>query len=108
MNRRLIHIDIAKGILIIFVIMGHTDFGESLNIMHKLILWFHMPAFFIISGLFFENSNQSLTNNLYKKYVQRYVVPYFSWCILGYFIFPFEPIYKNIVRILLTIIFQYI
>lgn len=99
MNKRLIHIDIAKGILIFFVIMGHTDFGDNFNIVHKLILWFHMPAFFIISGLFFENNNYNLIASC-GKYLHRYVVPYISWCFLGFLIFPFEPISKNLIRII--------
>lgn len=37
-------IDIAKGLLIMLVVTGHSGIDA------KYIFWFHMPAFFIISG----------------------------------------------------------
>ena len=50
-------IDILKGIMIIFVVIGHI----SNNIPLMDVFWFHMPAFFIISGLLFSNRNMELT-----------------------------------------------
>ena len=43
-------VDIAKGLLIILVVVGHTS-GLDHDV-SRYILWFHMPCFFIISGLF--------------------------------------------------------
>ena len=50
---RMNHIDIAKGILMIFVIIGHII---NLNIyltyvIKSFIYSFHMPAFFVITGI---------------------------------------------------------
>lgn len=38
--------DILKGILIIFVVIGHS----SIHIPYINFFWFHMPAFFMITG----------------------------------------------------------
>jgi fucose 4-O-acetylase-like acetyltransferase len=46
---RLHYIDIAKGIGIILVVVGHTSTPLYL---HNIIYQFHMPLFFILSGLF--------------------------------------------------------
>ena len=43
-------IDIAKGILILLVVWGHSSIYFT-----KYIYWFHMPAFFMISGLFVKD-----------------------------------------------------
>ena len=51
-NGRLAYIDIAKGILIILVVIGHILKGSVFvtKAMIRIINAFHMPAFFIISG----------------------------------------------------------
>lgn len=38
--------DILKGLLIVTVVMGHTSFKIPLIDVY----WFHMPAFFMITG----------------------------------------------------------
>jgi len=47
-------VDIAKGIGIILVVMGHNDFALISPFAHKLIYSFHMPMFFFMSGMFFK------------------------------------------------------
>jgi acyltransferase len=51
MNKRIGWIDIAKGITILLVIVGHTLIGYKVN---DYIYAFHMPLFFICSGLLFK------------------------------------------------------
>lgn len=41
--------DVAKGVGIILVIMGHANCP---NLPHGIICSFHMPLFFFLSGLF--------------------------------------------------------
>lgn len=98
---RLNHIDIAKGLLIFLVIIGHTDFGTSLHAVQTFIFWFHMPAFYMISGMFLKEPTFSplCDCTFLKKQISRYVIPYVSWCVLGYIVFHSEPISKNFVRI---------
>jgi fucose 4-O-acetylase-like acetyltransferase len=71
-------VDIAKGLLILLVVVGHTS-GLN-NDVSRYILWFHMPCFFIISGLFMKTDG-TLRNEVRKK-VLRIVVPYACFSIL--------------------------
>jgi fucose 4-O-acetylase-like acetyltransferase len=52
--KRVGYVDIAKGIGIILVVMGHNDFALISPFAHKLIYSFHMPMFFFMSGIFFK------------------------------------------------------
>lgn len=45
-SKRMIEYDIAKGIGIIAVLLGHSKIGVD------IIYTFHMPLFFVISGYF--------------------------------------------------------
>lgn len=79
-------IDICKGIAIIFVVMGHvvSSFHNSgllkeataFNYVGKLIYSFHMPLFFMISGLLFTKSKQSPLGQCLKKKIAAYGIPY--------------------------------
>ena len=49
MKNRVTYLDLAKGIGIILVVLGHME-----NISSELRIWissFHMPLFFVISGM---------------------------------------------------------
>ena len=48
---RNIELDILKGIMIIFVVIGHTNIA----IPFMDVYWFHMRAFFLISGYLAKN-----------------------------------------------------
>jgi uncharacterized membrane protein YcfT len=45
--KRVEYVDIAKGIGITLVVMGHNDFALISPFAHKLIYSFHMPMFFL-------------------------------------------------------------
>ncbi len=51
-EKRLNSIDIAKGIGIILVVIGHTNTPFGIG---KVIYQFHMPLFFILSGFFYKD-----------------------------------------------------
>jgi fucose 4-O-acetylase-like acetyltransferase len=76
--KRIETLDIAKGLLIILVVIGHS--GSFLT---KYIFWFHMPAFFFISGLLFKKIS---TYYECKQYIVRkfksYGVLYLSYFVL--------------------------
>lgn len=50
-TRRIDFIDIARGIGIVFVVLGHNLWSKSLG--SAVIFNFHMPLFFFLSGMFF-------------------------------------------------------
>lgn len=47
-NQRIEYIDIAKGVGIILMIMGHIGYGE---LFHRFIHAFHMPLFYFFQML---------------------------------------------------------
>lgn len=53
-KNRLEELDIARGIGILLVIMGHLySQSSTLNNIQKFVYTFHMPLFFIIAGCTF-------------------------------------------------------
>ena len=52
--KRLIHIDIARGVGILLIVLGHNPIlGDHMGT-YRLIYAFHVPLFFFLSGLFFK------------------------------------------------------
>lgn len=86
-------IDVAKGIGIILVVIGHS-FRDNMRIesvfceyIYQIIYAFHMPFFFAISGLTFYQSftkNNVNKKNLFIKKVKRLVVPAISYAAFIY------------------------
>ena len=68
---RLGYIDVAKGIGILCVMLGH--FG--IQAIDKVVFTFHMPLFFLISG-YFINDNVSIWEFVKRK-ISRLLVPYY-------------------------------
>lgn len=77
---RLGFIDVAKGIGIICVMLGHLG-SEMID---KVVFTFHMPLFFLISGYFLNDSVPIL--EFIKKKAKQLLIPYYvtggSICIL--------------------------
>ena len=48
-NSRIVSVDILKGLLILCVCLGHTYFVYG-----NVLFWFHIPAFFFMSGINFK------------------------------------------------------
>ena len=76
MQKRIGYFDTAKGILILLMIIGHI-WNDGL--VHDLIYSFHMPAFFVISGLLFWQSaflKKPVVVALLGK-IRSLLIPYF-------------------------------
>lgn len=75
-NRRLTWVDVIKGFLMILVVIGHYP-GELDFPLVTYIYWFHMPAFFILSGLFFKPIMEKglMKSSIHKRFMQL-IVPY--------------------------------
>lgn len=80
---RLNNIDIAKGIGIILVVMGHNDFSLVSPLAFKLIYSFHMPLFFFLSGIFFRPSMPFL--ELVRRRYNSVLKPFFFILLLIFF-----------------------
>ena len=76
-EKRIEYMDIVRGICIIYMIAGHIDFGVQFD---HYIHAFHMPLFFLLSGLFWKKPD-----NL-KKYLikisKKILAPYFIWALI--------------------------
>jgi len=90
MNKnRITYFDLAKGIGIILVVLGHME-----NISSELRIWissFHMPLFFIISGMLMAAKNEigiepkgeeKSVTELVKKKVRGILIPYFWFSLI--------------------------
>jgi fucose 4-O-acetylase-like acetyltransferase len=75
-KKRLNWVDVTKGFLMILVVIGHFP-GQLDFPLGKYIYWFHMPAFFLLSGLFFKPvlEKGKTKEVIYKRFMQL-IVPY--------------------------------
>lgn len=69
-------IDVAKGIGIVLVVFGHvhSQFHIDLQPAYNFITLFHVPLFFFISGIFYNESTPLVTYA--KKKFLRLFIPY--------------------------------
>jgi fucose 4-O-acetylase-like acetyltransferase len=86
-KQRELWIDIARGLAIIFVVIDHIPNDP----IHIFIHWFHIPAFFIISGYLFRPiSDWSDFYAWLRKKVEHFLPPYITYIliitILNYFL----------------------
>lgn len=75
--KRLNYIDVAKGIGMLLVVIGHC----SNTIANKYIYSFHMPLFFIITGILYRihyDQTKMITINIKKKFCSL-MIPYVIW-----------------------------
>lgn len=84
-SNRLEWVDIAKGITILLMVIGHTSIPEPIS---KYIWSFHMPFFFFVSGMFYSPDKYSKFKNLLSRRVYTLIIPYTFFSVivmLGYF-----------------------
>lgn len=84
-NKRLVWIDILKGLAILLVVLGHFTYSKDNNGIKHLIYSFHMPLFFILAGctaaISLEHSKS--VSSFYKKRFISVFIPYSVWCFVG-------------------------
>lgn len=81
--KRIGYVDIAKGLGIVLVVMGHNDFALISPLAHKLIYSFHMPMFFFMSGMFF-NPDMPFWTFICRRF-DRVLRPFLFTLLLIYF-----------------------
>lgn len=96
--KRLQYYDMLKGILIITVVMGHA----GLSIFGFDVFWFHMPAFFMVSGVLTNKFIDYKSKKQIQQKAKRLFVPYLSWSIVLYFIFMEDTPLKYMARVILA------
>lgn len=92
MKTRLDLIDYAKGICILLVVFGHVVEGTNsvsittehsiYSIMNGIVYNFHMPAFFLLSGLLVGDWLKNDFSLALKKKLSSLMYPYAVWCLI--------------------------
>ena len=83
MSKRIEYLDIAKGIGILLVVLGHNDFEVISLFVQRLIYSFHMPLFFFLSGYFLNTAVPFF--EFFKKRFHALLKPYLFTIFLIYF-----------------------
>jgi len=74
-NNRVEWIDAARGIALIFVLLGHSSLPA---VFANLIYTFHIPLFFFLSGFVFSAGKWKNIRDLFKYKCNKMIIPYFS------------------------------
>ena len=82
-SRRIEYFDIARGIGILLVVLGHNDFGAFSPFFHRVIYSFHVPLFFFLSG-YFLNAAVPFGEYL-KRRIHSVLKPFLFTILLIYF-----------------------
>jgi polysaccharide biosynthesis protein PslL len=83
MSKRIEYLDIAKGIGILLVVLGHNDFEVISLFVQRLIYSFHMPLFFFLSGYFLNTAVPFF--EFFKKRFNALLKPFLFTIFLIYF-----------------------
>lgn len=75
-------IDALRGILIVSVVLGHSTHG----ILHDFIFLFHMPLFFMLSGMLIAK-DRIAEEDYFKKRAKQLIVPYCVYGVLDLLLF---------------------
>ena len=89
MRKRVGYIDIARGIAMICIILGHLG-NANIN---RVVFTFHVPIFFLVTG-YFTNDNQTMVEFVKRKF-RTLIIPYMLTCgmiiaLAAIFSFPSE------------------
>ena len=83
MSKRIEYLDIARGIGILLVVLGHNDFEALSVFVHQVIYSFHIPLFFFLSGYFINISIPFF--DFFKKRFNSLLKPFLFTIFLIYF-----------------------
>ena len=93
MEKREKFVDIARGISILLMIIGHNIDGGMLR---TFIYSFHMPLFIIVSGMFYKD--KTLKNFLHDTIVKLFMPYMFCLLITDFCLFFKEASFLNIIN----------
>lgn len=103
------YLDIAKGFGILFVVWAHIMLT---GVTHQMIYAFHMPLFFLLSGMLFQRGKYDSFPQFLKKRAKRLLVPYVAWSVVTWcvwFVFRYvrhDPVDSYWMPLLQTVIAQ--
>lgn len=97
-NKRVEYVDVAKAIAIFLVVLGHPRPVEDYGSLEQFLYAFHMPLFFMLSGIFLKQKNHYDVQTwlgFLKKNLLGLFVPYIVWAAIY---MPFS--YVNLSKVL--------
>lgn len=83
-TKRISYLDIARGIGMVLVVMGHVTYINPA--LRHFITAFHMPLFFVISGILLEINREEEKNYkllIFRK-LQRIMIPYLVFSLASF------------------------
>ena len=83
-NKRIKYIDVVKGISLFFVILGHIVDHNSF--FFNWIFSFHMPLFFIASGMSINIEKYNNFLDFIKRKIKTLLLPYLLFTVIGFII----------------------
>lgn len=82
-NSRIHYIDVFRGLLMLMVVLGHS-IGNTTDPVNRFILSFHMPAFFLLSGMCFKpKTNDYHISQALKRKSRSLLWPYLTLSLVG-------------------------
>ena len=78
-KERNLSFDIAKGIVIILMVLGHSGCPNYLN---HFIYLFHIPCFFLVSGCLLNERHFSNKKNFVKRKIKGLYKPFIKWSLI--------------------------
>jgi len=83
-NKRMSWVDIAKGIGIMLVVLGHMNVPGFIG---KYIYSFHMPLFFFLSGYVFSSDKYKSFTALLKNKARFLLIPYVYFSLISVLVY---------------------
>lgn len=80
-RKRDVEFDVAKGILILCVVIGQGGSDAIADLMYR----FHMPLFFILSGYFIQKHSD--VSEYAKSQFKKLMIPYFVYMAIDFIFF---------------------
>ncbi len=83
-SKRISYLDMARGIGMVLVVMGHVTYINPA--LRHFITAFHMPLFFVISGILLQINKEEEKNYKYllRKKLQRIMIPYIVFSLASF------------------------
>lgn len=76
-SKRIEWIDLCKGLGIFLVVIGHTSIAQISQTLYDWIYSFHMPMFYMLSGMVFNPVKYSSFRIYLQRRVKTLVIPFF-------------------------------
>lgn len=70
-------IDVCKGLGIFLVVIGHTSIAQISQTVYNWIYSFHMPMFYMLSGMMLNDSKYSDFRSYIKRRLKTLIIPFF-------------------------------